>query len=129
MGERLGTTQVALQKEKVEEEIGDLIKFFEDLAIKVDNTKKIKGVAGDLDLTKQADRIINQIKIIDRKLSWMKKVLFELKLENINRSIANFYDEVKHKIEEKEVEIEQKQRKLEKIQEALQKMKGRVEKV
>jgi hypothetical protein len=129
MADRLSTTQISLQKEKVQEEIEKLIKTFEYLAIKVDDTKKVKDVGNDLDLTKEANRIIEEVKIIEKRLKWINRILFELKLENMNISIANFYDKVERKIEKKDAIMEKRQAEIKKIREALKKMKGKVERV
>lgn len=91
MAERTGLTFVSLQTEKVKEEINTLIKTYANLALAVEKTKEFTGIKSDRDLSAEVNRIIDQIKIVQRSLKKINESLLDLKLENFNTAIDNFY--------------------------------------
>jgi conjugal transfer/entry exclusion protein len=133
MAERGYTTQVSLQMENVKKEIKTLIKTYENLALQINRVEEVQEIKEDANLLKNIQKrvkqIIDQIKIIEKKLKQLNDEFFDIKLENNNKAIDNFFEKViqvigvKRAQKQKEIAEKQKSSKvLEKVEEIFKKV-------
>jgi enoyl-[acyl-carrier-protein] reductase (NADH) len=133
MAERGYTAQVSLQMENVKKEIKTLIKTYENLALQINKVEEVQEIKEDANLLKNIQKrvkqIIDQIKIIEKKLKQLNDDFFDIKLENNNKAIDNFFEKViqviRVKRTQKQKEIAEKQKSsivLEKVEEIFKKV-------
>lgn len=133
MAERGYTAQVSLQMENVKKEIKTLIKTYENLALQINKVEEVQEIKEDANLLKNIQKrvkqIIDQIKIIEKKLKQLNDDFFDIKLENNNKAIDNFFEKViqviRVKRAQKQKEIAEKQKSsivLEKVEEIFKKV-------
>jgi len=134
MADRPSATNVIMQLPIVKREMEKLIKFYEELALKVEKVKEvpeIKSIKGPFKdrLTKQVNNILGTITAILTSLRRFTSTTYQIKLENFNSQIDFFFENVQKAIEKKQEEIEKKKVELEKMQKVFREIKERSEKI
>jgi len=126
MGTRHYTTQVSLQMEEVKQEIRELITAYENLALQINKTKEIKEIKEDANLLKNvkknSDRIIDQIKIVIKKLNEINGIFFDRQIDSLNMSIENFFEKAVRVIQDRQNEKLKAAKQLGRAKEILQKI-------
>ncbi len=126
MADRSSVAFVSLQSERVKEEIKILIKTYANLALNAEETKNFKGIKSDANLSQQVNRIIDNIKIIQKRLEKIYEDLIDMKLENMNIAIDNFYRKALEKSEELE---KRKEAEYKKFKEAMDQWQEKAKKI